>query len=193
MFATLGSIRFEFITSPDTFTATREYDYAEHKVVEAKPALQWIFDALEELKFEFKMHVAYTDPAAGLQALRDAASKHLILPLIYGNGYHRGKFVITVIKVEYQAMSDLGDLIYVIASVTLKEIVPDTPIDPQRPDFVPPALQEVLTTGGDAGGGQGTIQLLQPGVTPLLSSGGLPVSAGNFTDVPTSLITRAPA
>jgi phage protein U len=194
MFAWLGNITIDIIESPDSYTAKRAYDYAEHKVVEAKPALQWIYDGLEELKFEFKMHVAYTNPATGIQNLRQAASAHQILPLIFGNGYHRGKFVIIELEVDYQSMSDLGDLIYIIVHVTLKEIVPDTPINPQVPNFVPPGLQQPSDLPTDPT--QPTLQPTMPqsGLTPLLNSSGPSTPFVNdFTTITASAIVRSPS
>src|SRR5208283_3660146 len=96
-------------------------------------------------------------PSQNLQALRSAASAHQALPFIYGNGYHRGMFVIVEIDVDYKVMSDQGDLIYIVVSLGLKEYQPDVPIDPnnpdQTPDFIPPAIvynrPDLQPLGGD--------------------------------------------
>ncbi len=48
MFALFGEIVFELLTSPDGIESLRSWDYAEHRVVEDRPKLQWIADDLEQ-------------------------------------------------------------------------------------------------------------------------------------------------
>ncbi len=86
MFAVLGEIQFEVVGSPDAYESAGAYDFAEQKVVESKPLLQWVGDDLERLKFELMWHASFTKPAAQLALLRAMAAEHLALPLVFGNG-----------------------------------------------------------------------------------------------------------
>ena len=76
MFAILGEIIFEVLTSPEAFRSTTDYHYAEHKVIEARPRLQWIATELQKISLELGFHVAFTSPATQMNRLRAAAEDH---------------------------------------------------------------------------------------------------------------------
>ena len=86
MFAVLGDIQFEVVGSPEAYESAGTYDFAEQKVIESKPRLQWVGDDLERLKFELIWHASFTNPALQLARLRATAAEHLALPLVFGNG-----------------------------------------------------------------------------------------------------------
>ena len=64
MYAVLGEIIFDVLTSPQAFESARKYDYAEHKVVEDRPRLQWIADDLETLTLELSFHAQFINAHA---------------------------------------------------------------------------------------------------------------------------------
>jgi phage protein U len=177
MWAVLGDITFEMVASPERYEAEGVYDFAQHKVVQAKPVLQWVSDALETLQFELKFHISYSNPATELAALKAAASQHLSMPFVYGNGYHRGYFVITKIGTAYETMSDLGDLVSIRVKVDLTEWVQDTSPTAVSPLQTGPAVQPsnipvmspqpgsnpIPVTGSQPG----SIQAFQPATQPL--------------------------
>ena len=76
MFALLGDIPFQVVGSPEAFSDSRGYDYAEHRVVQARPRLQWLADDLVTIRLEMLLHRSFTEPAASLLVLRQAASTH---------------------------------------------------------------------------------------------------------------------
>src|ERR1700730_412153 len=94
LFAVLGEIPFQVVGSPEGYESRRGYDFAEHRVIERKPRLQWLGHELAPLTFELRLHSSFTDPAAKLALLRSTAAAHLALPLVFGNGGFRGFFVI---------------------------------------------------------------------------------------------------
>src|SRR5258707_15051972 len=94
MFAALGEILSEVVGSPERLESVRDYDFAEHRVVEGRPRLQWVGNGLERLKIELMMHSSFSNPAAQLALLRATAAAHRALPLVFGNGGFRGFFVI---------------------------------------------------------------------------------------------------
>jgi phage protein U len=94
MFALLGEISFEVIGSPEVFESSRRFDYAEHRVVEDRPRLQWLAADLESITLAMLFHISFTDPAAQLAALLAAADDHQARALVLGNGVFRGFFVV---------------------------------------------------------------------------------------------------
>ena len=94
MFALFGEIPFQVIGSPEVFESSRRFDYAEHRVVEDRPRLQWLAAELESITLAMLFHKSFTDPAAQLAALLAAAGDHQARALVLGNGVFRGFFVV---------------------------------------------------------------------------------------------------
>jgi len=138
MFAVLGDIEFEVLTSPTEFRARIPYTYAQHDVVEDKPKLQWIANALEEITLRVRWHAAFTNPYDQYINLRSRADEHLGLPLVFGNGNFRGYYVIEEIEEELQHCADDGSLIIVECTIRLKEFIPQSTVAVQE---IPPGLQ----------------------------------------------------
>jgi phage protein U len=152
-YAVLGDITFRAIDSPESFESQLGYDFAEHKVVQAPPRLQWISNALEEISVEMFFHVSFTKPAAQIAKLRAAASAHKAMALVFGNGVHRGYFVITAIVETAHKNADDGSVIAITAKLSLKEWVRGADIDPlapPKPATTPPAI--VKSTGAPSKG-----------------------------------------
>ena len=151
--AQLGNdIVFEFLSSPETFRAQMEYHYAEHKVVEARPRLQWIAQELQKISLEMVFDVQFLgntilhDPTTAMNRLRAAGEDHQARALIFGNGNMRGYFVIESIEETFVWTADDGSIISSQARVELHEWVPGADFDPQltsildTPATPPPAI-----------------------------------------------------
>lgn len=121
MFAQLGDIQFDLITSFNTMSTSQKVDYAEHAVIDGKPRLQWVGDALEEISLRLSFNAGFCDPTAELKSLRDAASQHCAMALVLGNGEYRGNYVISEIGDDIQQTFAEGTLIAVDVDVKLKE------------------------------------------------------------------------
>jgi phage protein U len=121
MFAVLGDILFEVVGSPEKFDSVRDYDFAEHRVVESRPRLQWVGNGLERLKLELMLHASFTDPSAQLAILKANAAAHRALPLVLGSGGFRGFFVIDSLAVRSQQSSSTGTPIAIGVTLSLKE------------------------------------------------------------------------
>lgn len=212
MFALFGEIVFVVLGSPDTFTSSRRWDYAEHQVVEDRTKLQWLADGLETIALDFHFHVSFTDPSLQAAALIAAASDHNARPLVFGNGVHRGYFVVTSIQTIARQMSANGNLIALTVRAELKEWAFDAESEGSPTAWFPllgiVAALPGVTTGsiGYAGGsgvgatpgvgGEAFVapSISAPGVSPILN---LPAVAGltaphlNVDDVPPSTIVRA--
>lgn len=140
MFAVFGEIVFELLGSPESFESTRRWDYAEHRVVEDVPRLQWLGDGLETITVEMMFHVSFTDPAAQTAALLAAASDHGARALVFGNGDHRGYFVVTSVRTTSRQMAADGSPIAITVRAELKQWALGAAIDsgvPPHPSFTP--------------------------------------------------------
>jgi phage protein U len=134
MFAVLGPIFFEVLTSPQTLRAGSEYKYARHEVVESAPRLQWLANNLQKISLGMHFHAVFTNPATQMLLLTAAAEAHQAMPLVFGNGVFRGYFVIESIEETHQQMADDGSFLALEARVELCEWVPGAEFDP----FAPP-------------------------------------------------------
>lgn len=148
MFATLGDIIFETLTSPDVFRSTTAYTYAQHQIVEASPRLQWMAADLERISLELSFHVAFTNPATQMNRLRSAAIDHQARALVFGNGIHRGYFVIESLEETHQQQADDGSFVALQARLELCQWIPGADFDPAAPPrqtTPPPGLVRGLT------------------------------------------------
>jgi phage protein U len=134
LFAILGEITFQVLTSFEGFHSASEFRYAEHKVVEARPRLQWLAQELQKISLEMGFHVAFTNPATQMNLLRAAGEDHRARALVFGNGVHRGYFVIESIQETLVQTADDGSIVANSARVELREWVPGADFDP----FAPP-------------------------------------------------------
>jgi phage protein U len=134
MFAILGDIAFVALTSWEGFRSLSDYHYAEHKVVEARPRLQWLAQELQTISLEMGFHLQFTNPAIEMQHLRAAAEDHQARALVFGNGSHRGYFVIEQLEETFHQLADDGSYVAISARVELREWVPGAAFDP----FAPP-------------------------------------------------------
>src|SRR5579862_6940818 len=147
MFALLGDIPFQVIGSPQSLSDSRRYDYAEHRVIQARPQLQWLANDLMTMRLEILLHQAVSSPAANLLALTEAASAHQALPLVFGNGELSGYFVITEIDTVSRQLSGSGDIVSMTVRLDLREspATPD-PAAPPVPTFIPLAIGSLVAS-----------------------------------------------
>lgn len=189
MFALLGDITFQVVGSPESLSDSRRYDYAEHRVIQDRPRLQWLADDLMTIRLEMLLHRSFTDPSASLLVLRQAAAAHMALPLIFGNGDFRGYFVITRIDTLSRQMSGSGDLFEIEVRVGLCESPLD--FDPSAPAIpaVPPIAIATLASTAASG-----VTRLSGGVSALATTNSPTGPASAILrpdDIPTSVIVRS--
>jgi phage protein U len=214
MFASFGEITFEILSGPGSIDEELRWEYAEHRVVEDLPKLQWIADGLETLTMEMFFHRAFSNPAAQLEALILAASDHQARALVFANGDLRGYFVITSLKTSFRQLSDLGDPVAIAVHVSLKkwDFASETNrglnlrgINPIAAVAAPPGTSTGLASlDGGAGVSADIAPLLQGYSGPTLPAAGVSLlvavlsqtkTTGPFPipvpdDVPPSLIVR---
>jgi phage protein U len=207
MFALLGEIAFQAIGSPEAFESSRRFDYAEHRVVEDRPRLQWLAAELESVALEMLFHASFTDPAAQLAALMAAGDDHQARALVLGNGVFRGFFVVeSVATRDIQLGADAAP-IAIRVRARLREWAPGSEFDPAappRPSFPPLGVAPIaisysspaaLAGSGAQAANYSAPTFNQPGVSPLVGNP-LPGGAGgphlSFSDVPAAVIVRSP-
>jgi phage protein U len=214
MFAVFGEISLEVLGSPDEFESNRSWDYAEHRVVESRPTLQWIADDLEVIELNFHFHISFSDPTAQMNALVAAANDHAARPLVFGNGSHRGYFILTSLRTSSRQMSATGALLAITVRAVLKEWAEGfSSISTANPVALFPLIGVVAAPAGSSTGSltftgaanQGNLSsppsteyvptpIASPGVSPLLSIPGvvgLPTPHLTVGDIDPSTIVRA--
>lgn len=195
--------------------AERSWRYAEHRVVEDTSQLQWIADELETIKLDILFHASFTNPAAQLDALLEAASDHQARALVFGNGVHRGYFVITAISTIDKQTSDIGDPVSVSVRVGLKQWTP--PLNAGSDGLPTASFAPIAAVAASSGATSGTVQYSAPAgllggstasasmyTAPVMTAAGLSALLGNpvlsgptsamiiAADVPVSTIVRSP-
>lgn len=188
MFALLGDVPFEIVGSPEAFSDSRAYDYAEQRVVQARPRLQWLADDLMTIRLEMLLHLSFTNPTASLLLLRQAAETHGSMPLIFGNGDFRGYFVITGIDTVSRQLSGTGEIFAITVRVSLRE----SPVELNAgasaiPSFVPIALAATSTSSSSTAVAAGGVSALVALAPPTAPPGPVLVPQ----DVATSVIVRS--
>jgi phage protein U len=144
VFAVLGDIPFQVVGSPEALSDSRTYDYAVLRVAQARPQLQWLADDLMTMRLEMLLHRSFTDPAASLLLLYQAAATHAALPLIFGNGDFRGYYVVIGIDTVARQLSGIGDPFAITVRLNLREaVVTFDPAAPPIPAFLPLAVSAV--------------------------------------------------
>lgn len=120
----LGDIEFKLLGGPLGLSGEEPVEYAEQKVIEGKPRLQWVGDGLQTISLPARFHAEFCDPAARLEELRRAKDEHKAWPLLYDTGRLIGMFVITRLG-RREEQSDQGRIISLTVDIDLKECVPD--------------------------------------------------------------------
>jgi phage protein U len=185
MFAALGEITFQVIDSPESMEIARSYQYAEHKVVEDLPRLQWLAGNLDEITMELGFQSAWTNPEASLDALIAAGEDHNARHLVLGNGRDLGWFVIEkMVETSRQLAAD-GGIIAVTVKLTLKEWVFDVEIDPLAPPVPATPPLGILPASGTSPvpANAGSTALTAPAIPAI-------AAVGSPDNVPTAQIVR---
>lgn len=120
--AILGDVTFR-TDDHSAIGGTFAANYAEHGLIEGKPALQFVGDECDEITWSLTFHASFCTPEAEMLKLRAAVAKHEPLPLVFSNGDYKGLFVpVSVRETTHQLMPD-GGLLWQAAELTLREFV----------------------------------------------------------------------
>lgn len=164
-----GRFVFQTIISPEDFEASREYEFAEHKVVENISRLQWTGDNTEEMEMNGLFHYKFCTPNIEMGNLYALAETHRPYSLVYGNGQFRGFFVIKKLVATYSTFLQDGSLLATQFKILFKGVplqqIYDALHPPQpghqpwavlNPNQGPVIVTQNPFTGGTSGAGGGS-------------------------------------
>ncbi|MDR1311099.1 MAG: phage tail protein [Burkholderiaceae bacterium] len=135
MFALLGDVEFDLITYFDGLETQFAADYAEQALIGRKPRLQFTGDKLDQVQIALVFHNQYCEPELEMIRLLDVLQSHAVLPLVFGNGDYKGRFVLTDLKTTGKQTDTYGTLLAVEANMTLKEFTGEAVLP------LPPAVE----------------------------------------------------
>lgn len=142
MFAILGEIEFDLLTSFAGFEMSESVEFAEHNRINLKPRLQFTGKKLKEYSIEIQLHHSFCTPEKNLEAFHVALNQHQPLGLVLGNGKHLGQFVLTQVSVTLQHADAVGNFLAIQCKLSLKEFVG------QAPKPTPPAVRKAGKSTG---------------------------------------------
>ncbi|HEX7684348.1 MAG TPA: phage tail protein [Trinickia sp.] len=143
----LGDVSFPVLAYVNNDETRKRAEFAEHKLLEGKPRLQWVGDSLDEITWRVLLHASYCDPEAELQKLEQLLASHASAPLFMGNGDYKGTFVLTSCTLTTRWTFDDGTLICLEATVDLKEYVQPPVPTTQTASQKPVAAQQSTPSG----------------------------------------------
>ena len=121
MFAQLGNIEFELISSFNGLSESQGYNFAEHDRIGQKPLLQFMGLNLNEQTIKMNFHSSFCSPESEIKKLKEAATSGEPLKFIKGNGQYVGVFVISEITSELEQSNKNGDLVSIQVELRLRE------------------------------------------------------------------------
>jgi len=141
-YATIGNLDLFIVASPEQFESRREFYYAVHEVVQDRPRLQWIANELEVIQMRFRFHAMFSQPQVAYDQLVKRAEAHEAMALVFGNGVHRGLFVITALGQTIMHQDADGSLILIDLDVQLTEYASASAVEQEAaPTEPPPAVE----------------------------------------------------
>nr|DAS19877.1 MAG TPA: hypothetical protein [Caudoviricetes sp.] len=125
MFAQLGDVKFELLTSFTNFEETHSAQYARHDVLQGRPRLQAMGNDLTELKFSLRLHWKLGDVDTAYNGLIAAKNSGQAVSLVFGSGRFFGWFVIEKLTSRTTIMNEKGRTAARELDVELTEFVGD--------------------------------------------------------------------
>nr|BDD47394.1 hypothetical protein 5 [bacterium] len=122
MLALLGLIKFEFDGTLNGFSADRKYSYAEHDSLGYKPYIEFTGESLVDVDISLTLRKDFCNPELQLAALIACAKTRFRMPLVFGNGFFRGFYVIESLKETLVRTDKNGNMVEVNLDVSLKEV-----------------------------------------------------------------------
>lgn len=121
MYAQLGQIKFDIINGFDLLSSSKDYNYAEHKLVQNDTKLQYSGKSPDSKSITVQFHRMFCNPSIEFEKLEEAAENHLAMGLVFGNGKYIGRFVISSLGKKVEATDELGNMFCCSVDIGLKE------------------------------------------------------------------------
>lgn len=132
MFAQLGDITFDLITSFNGLNESISYNYVQHERIENTPLLQYQGKNLLEENIKLNFHRSFCVPEDEIKNLIEVADNATPLKFIKGNGEYIGVFVIQEISKTLEQASPEGDLLSIQVDIRLREYTGKIPDDEEE-------------------------------------------------------------
>ena len=177
--ATLGSVVFNLLNSPEQVTATFGQDYAQHPVIQGKPRLQAIGTKLAEVNFTISLNGSFGDnPEQVFSDLKDLSDAQEPVTFMIGTGEYavpwQGFYVITELKPTIVRALANGAISEMTVDVALLEWVPDEVVQVTR------KTTQVVAASGTSQSQQG-----EPEYQPPTTDAAATAVPSDITRVPT--------
>jgi GpU protein len=125
MFAQLGAIKFNGLSSFVSYSTTEEIVLAEFALIGRKPRLMGAGVGLVTLNLSITLHASFCNVSDEISSLQTSMESFEILPLLWGNGKKAGEWVIKEMPVEFVNMDKFGNIYDAKVNLTLLESVED--------------------------------------------------------------------
>jgi len=123
MFCQLGDKKFDKLEAPRSYSVKQGAEYGEVPHVGGKASMQFTAEKLKEVNIDIRLSVEFCDPGETIDYFETAKETGEILPLITGDGFFEGRFVITDIDITYVRTTDIGKLLTADVEISLKEYI----------------------------------------------------------------------
>lgn len=117
----LGAAEFSDWDAPYGWSYKESSVYTQHNVLDGKPKLQFVGEALQTLSLKFRLHNGWCNPDAKLALLQGMRRSRLSFPLLIGSGVFRGNYAVDDVAVDLQDVSTLGKVRLMEVTVSLIE------------------------------------------------------------------------
>lgn len=121
MFLQLGTYKFEGTKLPQSWGAKYETLFGQIPIINNKPVVQKIGQALDEIEIGILLASDFCVPQDELDNLNSIRSKGIVSILTDGNGKNYGKFVLTSIEVDNVQNAPDGTPLQISATIKLLE------------------------------------------------------------------------
>ena len=118
---TLGTYKFEGVNLPQSWSTTRETQYAQIPIINGKPVLQNTGESLKEIEIGILLSLDFCKPRTELDKLELSRINGEVLQCIDDTGYNLGRYVIRTIKDVNEQLLINGYPSLISLSITLLE------------------------------------------------------------------------
>lgn len=124
----LGTLKFQKLTGPTSFSEVDEENFVQMDRLAGKPTLQAIGGVLRTIEWGIRLHYDFVDPQKALNQIKAAKVKREALTLSNGEGDIFGDFVIQKLSTQYTKTDETGVLLIADLTISLKEFVSADPV-----------------------------------------------------------------
>lgn len=145
MYALLGDVQFELLSSFNSLEESHTATFAQHEVLKGRPRLQAMGNALTKLRLGLRLHWFLGDVDGAYRGLLTAKARQQAQALVFGSGRFVGWFVIDGLNVKTLIQDDQGRTAARELEISLTEFVGDPNNVPARPAVAAGGSQQAVS------------------------------------------------